>query len=143
MSSANEEKVLTMEEGTASTEPVASIGATETRKEKQPAPAETTADVAKEGNATDTTPNKPAKIFGSFTSEAQTETSKEATPSKPLFGGFTGIGSTSAWTVPATFGGFGAPSSFGQPQSSMEDKEEVTFDILCILAGLILVGRGC
>jgi hypothetical protein len=75
-----------------------------------------------------TVADKSSKIFGSFTAATatptKTEESRESTPSKPLFGGFSGASSSSAWAVPSSVGGgFGTPSSFA-PQKT-EDKEEV------------------
>jgi len=74
-----------------------------------------------------TVADKTSKIFGSFTAATatptKTEESKESTPSKPLFGGFSGASSSNAWAVPSSVGGgFGTPSSF-TPQKT-EDKEE-------------------
>lgn len=84
-----------------------------------------------EGAAPSAVSNKPTKIFGSFASETPTkkDESKESTPSRPLFGGFTlGTSSASAWSAPATLGGFGATSTFAPRKEEEDQEEEVAAD---------------
>jgi len=71
---------------------------------------------------------KSTKIFGSFgTPETTPKKDDTRTTQQPLFGGFKfGTSSASAWSAPATAGGFGAASSFTpKKEEEAEDKEEV------------------
>jgi hypothetical protein len=75
--------------------------------------------------------DKATKIFGSFTSQTTQKEGEEQRPA-PVFGGFK-FGSTgaSAWSVPATAGGFGASSSFTPKKEGKEDeKDEVQTTVL-------------
>jgi hypothetical protein len=81
-------------------------------------------------SAVNTVSDKATKIFGSFTAATPTDSSdksdtpKESTPSKPLFGGFASSGS-SAWAAPTTAGGFGATSSFTPKKDTKETEDKV------------------
>jgi hypothetical protein len=68
--------------------------------------------------------DKGTKIFGSFTSQATENKGDEPKPA-PVFGGFK-FGSTgaSAWSAPATTGGFGASSSFTPKKEDVDDEKD-------------------
>lgn len=92
----------------------------------------TSAKPAEINAVTDTVPDKGPKIFGSFTdTPKKEESSKESTPSKSLFGGFTSA-TSSPWSAPSTAGGFGAASAFAPKKEEAEEKEEVRTSLLGI-----------
>src|SRR5579859_6604157 len=112
----------------ASSEPKTSPAATATPSQVDAAtPLEAVKDAA--ASAVNTVSDKASKIFGSFTATPtgtpeKRDTSKESTPSKPLFGGFATSGA-SAWSAPTTAGGFGAISSFTPKKAEKEDGDKV------------------
>jgi hypothetical protein len=128
---------------------VASTALTERTTETQPPTEEpatptsvdpaTPAEAVKQAvsSTANTAADKTTRIFGSFTSQSTQKEGDEQKPA-PVFGGFK-FGSTgaSAWSAPATSGGFGASSSFTPKKEDKEDEKDEVWEILSSFEQLV------